>query len=447
MWYEPHLLIGARRGPAAATRPHRFSSRLLTGLLLLTVSGCAAWPRSWGQRPCCVDTKPIVRKQPIWWHLFDVTVVSQIEQGFHLIRVGRKLLGVPVRSLNLRDGTIGGSAFFEDRDLESLSAEAVRWGPTRPEDAATPPFTVTKLKAEGKTAGFFVADARGVRYLFKLDPVDAPELLTGAEVVVSKLLYALGYHVPSYEIVWMRPEDLHVGSDATVKISRRRKRPLTEEDLEALLTGRLQDGTLRVVASKILEGEVLGPAKFRRFRDCAEMRALKVAYGWLNNTDAKDHNSLMVWNGSKTVGYLIDFGTSLGADAGRGGAKSPCAGWTHVVDLKVFTLELLTLGLYRSGCNPKELPINPRVGLFSERLEPLGWKPYAPNLAFEEMSGEDARWMTRRLTRLSRAQLEAAVSAGQYSDSADAEYLVETLEARRAAIVRRYLTEKEEQVE
>ncbi len=202
---------------------------------------------------------------------------------------------------------------------------------------------------------------------------------------------------------------------------------------------------MRVAVSRILEGEILGPMRFKKFKDCAEIRGLKLGYAWLNNIDSKDHNSLLVWDGTQTIGYLIDFGTSLGADAGLGGPKGPCAGWTNVVDLSLFSKELLTLGFYRSGCNPKEVPINPRLGLFSKRLEPLAWKPYAPNLAFEEMNGEDARWITRRIARLSPAQIAAAVSAGQYSDPADARALIDILEARRAAIIDHYLGDEQEE--
>ena len=380
-----------------------------------------------------------MHKPPIWWHLVDVTIVSPIEQTFHLVRVGRKLFGVPVRALNLQEGQPRRSAFFTDRPIETLSPEEVRWGPADAAKPPTPPFTITKPKGEGKTAGFFAEDAQGTRYLLKLDPVGAPELLTGAEVVASKLLYALGYHVPSYEIVRVDPVELRIGSWVVVRPVGHPVRPFTSEDLEALLHGRLQDGMLRVVASRIIDGEILGPASFKRFRDCAEMRALRLAYAWLNNIDAKDHNTLLVWDGAETVGYLIDFGTSLGADAGRGGPKGPCAGWTHVVDLATFSMEVVTLGLHQSRCNRRELPVNPQVGLISERMDSVRWKPYAPNLAFQEMNDEDARWIVGRLSRLSRVQLEAAVSAGQYSDPADAAYLVEVLEARRQAIIRQYL--------
>ena len=387
--------------------------------------GCSSWPRRWGATPCCIETKPVVHKPPIWWHLFDVTVVSQAKRGLNLVRVWRKAVGAPVRALNLHDGDVRDSAFFTDRDPAQLSPAEVAAGPTRPEDLATPPFTITKLKGEGKTPGFFVTDAKGARYLFKLDPVEAPELLSGAETVTSKLLYALGYHVPSDEVVQVRPEQLEGNGVA---------------DVPRLLEGRVREGVCRLVASKILDGEILGPASFKRFRDCAEIRALRLAYAWVNNIDTKDHNSLLVWNGRETLGYLIDFGTSLGADAGRAGPKNPCAGRLNIVDLREASLKFLTLGIYQPPCRLEDgQPVSTRIGFFNDRFDPDDWKPYAPNLAFQEMNEQDARWIARRMARLSRAQLEAAVGAGRYSAPGDAVYLVDTLEHRRAAILDEYL--------
>ena len=409
---------------------------VIVGCALIVASGCAAWPRAYGTHPCCVSTKPTVRRQPVGWHLFDVTVIEPLEYTFHLVRLGRKLFGVPVRALDLDDGQVADSAFFTNQDPAQLSADEVRWGPTRPDDVSRPPFRITKPKTEGKTPGFFVTDANGQRYLLKLDPVEAPELLSGAEVVTSKLLFALGYHVPSYEVAFVRPDDLRVDPAAHAHGT---TRPFTADELQALLAGRVHGGTVRVAASKILEGEILGPARFKRFRDCAELRALKLVYAWVNNIDAKDHNSLLVWDGKETVGYLIDFGTALGADAGLGGPKQPCAGWTYIVDLKEASLELLTLGLHRPRCDVEQRPVDRSVGFFSSHVDPVRWKPYAPNLAFEEMNEADARWMARRMSSLSHAQIAAAVSAGQYSDPSDAAYLIETLEQRRDTIVHRYL--------
>jgi len=60
------------------------------------------------------------------------------------------------------------------------------------------------------------------------------------------------------------------------------------------------------------------------------------------------------------------------------------------------------------------------------------------------MNDADAEWMAQRMARLSRAQIEAAVSAGQYSRPEDAVYLVEVLDQRRQAIVRHYVEEDDE---
>jgi hypothetical protein len=408
---------------------------LLGSAGLLMLQGCALLPKRWGARPCCLEAKPQVKRQPIAWHLFDVTVLEPLEQPFHLMRWGRKLFGIPIRASNLQGDQVADSAFFTDRDLSTLSVKAARWGPTDPDEAATPPFTITKAKLEGKTPGFFVRDARGHRYLLKFDPVDAPELLSGAEVVTSKLLHALGYRVPSYEVVFLRPEDVRI---AEANETQGTAAAVTPAALEELMEPRLREGRVRVAASHILDGEILGPASFKQFRDCAEMRALRLAYAWLNNVDAKDHNSLLVWDGQRTVGYLIDFGTSLGADAGRGAPKESCEGWTYAVDLQEWSLRLVTLGWHRPVCEAQPRVASPSIGLFSPQFDPERWKPYAPNLAFLEMNDDDARWIARRMARLSRAHLEAAVSAGQYQRPEDAAYLVEALEQRRWAIVRRY---------
>lgn len=411
--------------------------------LSLILSGCASWPSRWGARPCCIEQKLVVRREPIWWHLFDMTVLDPLEQPFRIVRPLRKLFGIPARSANLKSGRIDDSTFFTNRDIESQTAEALRWAGAAPDDLPAAPFTVTKAKTEGKTAGFFVTDSRGRRYLFKLDPVDAPELLSGAEVVTSKLLYAIGYHVPVYEVAFVSPEELRVSPQATEKKGKRSV-AFTQAHLDELVAGRIQNSRLRVSASKLINGEVLGPAKMKTFRDCTEMRALKLAYAWVNNIDSKDHNSLLVWEGGKTVGYLFDFGTSLGADAGLGGPKSACAGWVYEIDLKESLLELATLGLHQSSCDSAAVPLNQRVGLFSGRVDPSRWKPYVPNRPFKEMNDEDARWMAARLGKLTRAQIEAAVSAGQYSRAGDAAYLTDMLELRRRAIVEYYLKDDEE---
>jgi hypothetical protein len=57
------------------------------------------------------------------------------------------------------------------------------------------------------------------------------------------------------------------------------------------------------------------------------------------------------------------------------------------------------------------------------------------------MTREDAQWLARRLSALSREQLEAAVAAGRYSDPEDAAWIVNVLDERRQAIMEEYLTD------
>ncbi|MBI4597785.1 MAG: hypothetical protein HY737_05225 [Candidatus Omnitrophica bacterium] len=411
---------------------------LLSAICYLLVAGCASWPRAYGVAPCCIATKPHVIKQPVWWHVLDVAVLEPLEFPLRLGRPLRAWAGSPVRALNLSSGRVADSAFFTNRDIASTPPEQIRWGPSTPEDVPRPPVTITKSKMEGKTAGFFVTDANGQRFLLKLDPVAAPELLSGAEVVTSKLLHALGYHVPSYEIARLSWDDVRIAPGAAWKGPLGLEQPFTESHLHQLLDERLSQGTFRASASKILEGTVLGPARFKRFRDCAEIRALRLAFAWVNNIDTKDQQTLLVWDGTKTVGYLLDFGTSLGADAGRGGPKHPCAGWTSVVDLRQAVVKLLTFGMRHPTCDATREPFSAAIGLFSPQADPQRWKPYVPNIAFEAMTEDDADWMARRMSQLSDARIAAAVSAGQYSHPADAAYLTQTLIQRRDAIVRRY---------
>ena len=417
-----------RRDAVGLRRPAEARSRVLAAIALLAIGGCAS-PGSAGCPTCLIQTKPVVHKPPIAWHVFDVTILSQLEDTLNPLRIVRALVGRPELSEDLHSGHLAQTSFFTDRDIEGLSPEAVRLGPTNPEKGIAPPFLVTRLKSEGKTAGFKVVDARGTTYLLKLDVLGYPELVTGAEVVTSKLLYALGYFVPSYEIVDVAVSDLRLDPVRS---------HVSQEELDEILEGRIRDGRVRASASRFLDGEILGPIPFKRYRRCAELRALKLAYAWVHDTDSKDHNSLFVWTGNRAIGYLIDFGTSLGGRADRG-PKTPCQGWVNDVDLKDWTLTLLTLSFHRNGCDPKERPFSPAIGLFSPRVDPRRWEPYIPNLAFEDMTQADAEWMARRMARLSHAQIEAAVSAGRYSNPSDAAYLIDTLEARRRMIVRTYL--------
>lgn len=397
----------------------------MRGLKMALAAAVLAAGCSTSRSACLIADKPVVHHQSVAWQLFDVTVWAQMRQWVDVPRWARKL-----RADEASDAATAeepATSFWTPRAIAELSPEAVMAGPTGPDDRAKPPFVVTKIKDEGKTGGFFVTDAKGDRYLFKLDVLGSPELVTSAEVISSKLAHALGYSVPSYEIETIDVKELQLNShDAELR-----------EELDELLTPRTQDGRVRVCASRFLPGEILGPWRFGDHAGCRTVRALRLVYAWLNNTDAKDRNTLLTWSDERAIGYVFDFGSSLGANAELG-PKLACQGWVNDVDLREWALEWLTLGARESGCHPREPIVSPAVGRFSAHFDPLRWKPYAPNLAFDEMTPADGRWIAERLAQLTPAQIEAAVAAGQLSSSSDAAYLVRTLNERRLAILRTY---------
>ena len=69
-------------------------------------------------------------------------------------------------------------------------------------------------KELGTQPGFWIRDQAGRRYLLKFDPRGYPDLATGAELVSSKILYALGWNVPEYHLFSLDPRRLVIDDEA-----------------------------------------------------------------------------------------------------------------------------------------------------------------------------------------------------------------------------------------
>src|SRR5262245_61220875 len=59
------------------------------------------------------------------------------------------------------------------------------------DDAPSGPFTIISGKSEGISPGVRMKDSKGRLYFVKFDARDYPEITTSAEVIVSKILYAV----------------------------------------------------------------------------------------------------------------------------------------------------------------------------------------------------------------------------------------------------------------
>jgi hypothetical protein len=349
-----------------------------------------------------------------------------------------------------RDGEAPDSAWYHNRHARRrMSIEDLERGPGNSAPPASDGvWTIISAKTEGVTPGFQIQDRKGRRYLLKFDPPGFPELASGADVVVSKFFYALGYHVPENYIVYFDRDRLTLDPKAASQ------KKIREEDVDESLARVTQDsrGRYRALASRLLEGEPVGPFRFHGTRaddpndvipheHRRELRGLYVFAAWLNHTDAKSGNTLDMVVREKGVTFikhhLIDFGAALGSASHE--AKSPRQGHEYHIDVKPALLQLVTFGLHvPKWARVKHSPL-PAVGAFeAEAFDPGRWKPNYPNPAFENRLPGDTRWAAKKLAAFRDAEIRAIVETGQYSDPRAVDWIVETLISRRNKLIKAF---------
>lgn len=407
------------------------------------------------------DRKPIAKpKANEPYKLWDIAD----KQFFHVLE---RRAGVAARTVDLFTGhkpealnvnnfdEAPDSTWFTNRIGRRPMTEAeLAHGPdTGPGPDPRGPWTVKSAKTEGVTPGFLIQDPRGDRYLIKFDPPKYPEIGTGAEAVATKFFHAFGYNVPENYVVTFDPKILRVAPDATARDRKNKKIPFREEDLSRILekAAKGERGRYRALASKLLAGEPLGPARFlgRRSGDAndriphehrRELRGYRVFSAFLHHVDSRESNALDMF--VKTDGdlghvkhYLIDFSGTLGSTSV--GAK----GKDHLYDYRLnygrVTEAFALVGFYRPYWEDAVSTNDPAVGFFeSELFRPETWKPTYPNPVFMNMTDRDAFWAARILMKLSDDAIRAIVSEGKYTRKESADYIAKILIARRDKIGR-----------
>ena len=347
------------------------------------------------------------------------------------------------------------SSWFTNRmGVRAMTIDELVKGPDRSNGPIAGPWRVVSAKSAGITPGFSMRDTEGTLYFVKVDPPSNPEMASGAEVVATKFLHALGFNVPENYIAHVRPEDLDL-SDAQVSDGGK-KRPMTRDDLEAVLlrAARDADGRYRVMASRALPGKPLGSFRYFGTRPDdpndivphehrRELRALRVFDAWINHVDSRGVNSLdtlVESSGHKVVRHnLLDFSSALGSAGDR--AQSRRSGHETLWDLRASLIRMATLGLVAPSWAFIEYPDYPSIGhIEAEMFKPLEWTPHYQNAAIEHSRPDDEFWAARRVMAFSDEAIRAIVRTGQYSDKAAETYLGNVLIARRDKIGRAWLT-------
>ncbi len=388
---------------------------------------------------------------------FETTFYKQFVQFLRLDWLTQKVKRTPAFDASLFD-EVPDSAFFVNRQGKTpMSKEELIRGPekgTGPDPAG--PWRVVKGKVEGVSAGLYIEDSKGDRYLLKFDPKDYPEMATTAEIISHKFFYAIGYFVPEYYLVHFKPEILQVDPKATYYNDDGFKKQLTQEALETILerVPKMKGGLIRASASKMLK-HVKGYTSFEGRRksdpddliaheDRRSIKALRVFGSWLNHYDLREGNTLDVIeeeNGNAFVKhYLIDFGATLGSASYQ--PKVPVAGHEHILDWYEVgktapTFKIIEKPWEREWDALKRQVASPAIGYFDNyQFNPGTWKTQLPYDVFDRLSSAGAFWAAKIIMSFSNEDIQTIVDSGQFSDPEDSKTIASILTVRRDTIGR-----------
>jgi hypothetical protein len=346
------------------------------------------------------------------------------------------------------------SAWWERRlGYRRISPAELAIGPAPADEAPADsgPLTVKAAKTEGVTPGFTLKDARGNTYIVKFDPLNLAHLQSAAGVISNRLMWGAGYHVPSDYVFVFDADRLVVDEEATIE-ENGQERPLTMEDVRTMLARSrpIEGNSYLAFGSKYVPGIPKGPFFFEGTRDDdpndhfahqhrRELRALRVFSAWINNTDAREGNTLDVYvKPGYLRHYVIDFGATLGSSSTR--AKHPKDEVEHPVDLYRFVGRIATLGFYKKKWEDHDGPlIDPAVGYIQGAdFDPESWRPAWTNPAFANITPADGYWAAKILAAFTDEHLRAAVAAGRLPREELVDTLTAILKIRRDRLVEHY---------
>ena len=433
----------------------RTSHLLLILLISISILKCSGSSKFVVPGPIPKDTRnipqPKYKKSNYMKDGFNKQFTYQIAQSLDFSRQLRHVFGKPRQALNVNAfDEVQNSSWFTNRNAHhQMSLEEVAKGPdTGLGPDGTNSWIIKSAKSEGVTPGFQIKDSRGDNYMIKFDPKGFSELATGAEVISTKLFYAMGFNAPENYITYFHPDILKLGDDVEFTDEMGNKRLMTTADIDELFkkVEYLPDGRIRALASKFIENDTLiggfkyintrkdDPNDFVPHQHRRELRGLYVPSSWLKHFDTKAGNNLDAFvteNGRSFVKhYLIDFGSTLGS-----AAHSPQAdhkGHENDFDPNVMFQNIITAGLYVRSWEKLDPFQYSSVGRFdSHDFDPGKSKPNYPNPAFENCTNRDGYWGAKLVMSFTDEQLAVLVKEGQYSDSGAEAYVLKILKERR----------------
>jgi hypothetical protein len=431
----------------------RIWSAIAITALLVPLLGTAAAPKFYPDDPVWVerDHQNASGVQPWEIDLFADLTLNLFSKP------GDPTPDVRAMNVNTVDEVPDSSWFANRLGRQPITPAAIGKGPDTTNGPAPGQWAVSS-KANGASPGFTILDANRQRWFLKFDPRGYRGMATGTEVVMTKLLWALGYHVPENYIASLRFDQLVVGEGSMFTPPGARPRPMKLSDLSEVLkqVEREPDGSYRIVASRALEGRPLQGFRFYGTRPDdpndvvphehrRELRGYGVFAAWLNHVDAKAINTFdtLVAEGGRSFvrHHLLDFGSALGS-----ASLAPRAFWEgheYVIEGDEVWRQMVGFGFRMPEWHTLAYYESPALGRLprdNAQFDPEQWKARVPNPAFLRARPDDKFWAAQKLAAMSDELLRAAVAAGQFGDPESEAFLVKALAERRDAIVRTYLT-------
>jgi len=321
------------------------------------------------------------------------------------------------------------------------------------------PWQVLLVKPFGLRTGLVVADTRRELYLLRFDPPDHPELATGAEMVASRIFYALGYHVPENYIVGFARDQLVVPEAGQVVSSAGDTRRAVAEDLDSFLgsVAAAKGGRFRAVATRLprSEADILGPYQVFGTRTDdpndivphehrRDLRGLFVFSAWLGHSNMRAVNTADVVvdeGGTPHVRhYLLDFTTTLGSGV-YGGPKQAWEGREKLYPgVGTIAANTFGFGVYTPKWMRASYPNLRGVGSFDGRtFDPERWTTNYELPPFANRLPDDTFWAAKQVLAFTDDDIRALVETGAYSDPRAVDWITTALIERRDRIGRAYL--------
>lgn len=340
------------------------------------------------------------------------------------------------------------SAWFTNRiGRRQMSNAEIAAGPGRPQWRENGRLMVRALGTTHALNWLVANDDGGKTFLIILDSPRSPERATGAGMIASRALHALGYNIAPMGLFSLAPSRLVLSGDSLFRDETGQTRPATDADLRgaSLAHGRNAPPTqVRALVTQKPDGVFLGPFSYSgRHRNDPndriphqhrrELRGLYLFSAWVDNRLAVESRTADIFVKSEADGsgyvlhYLFGFEGSLG-NFER--AQEESESYVHPSEKLIpVVMGLPNITLYTKK-EKKSGPIQ-RQPFDVEGFDPAQWTTALPNSAFSNRVARDSIWAAFVLSNFTDEKIAAIVETAQFSDRRFSKRIEDTLKGRR----------------